>query len=243
MKKSLALVVLLSVLTLSACVNQKGNTSSSSSSSSSSGGKSSSSSHGGSSSSSGQTKITVKAHSLSDSNLTPPVDINSAGQEVDEDTWNTYKYGASSVFNYLYNFTYTAYSGGFYQVQRFTKNGYSIESTTGNLYYERKSGNTFYKYSSTSEGYLRQETTFDLQAKYTDVLRQEVYAHMYNYSDYDFTSGQFIYYDSVSYSFSYGATFQGGYLTQMNASVSGNFWTISNSFETTISIPASYYYK
>ena len=41
-----------------------------------------------------QTKITVNAHTLSDSN--PPIDVDGVSDRVDEDQWNSFRYGGAS---------------------------------------------------------------------------------------------------------------------------------------------------
>ena len=185
---------------------------------------------------SGPTKHTVDAHTLSDSN--PPINVNSKGQQVSEDTWNSFRYGGTSKYSGHYNYTYVSNSG----TEKFTKNGYYVESVSGKLYYERKSGSTFYIYMSTSEGWLREETTLDLQSKYTYRINQEVYVHMFDYSDYTFNSSDGKYRYSSS-AFSSIIMFQGGYLTYLYYSVSGYTFEIKLSFQTTISIPKSYYYE
>ena len=185
-------------------------------------------------------KITVKAHTLKDSN--PPIDITAKGDVVSESTWESFRNAPSSKFNGNYNYTYQAYSGGVETIEAFTKNGYYIKSSSGRLYYERKSGNTFYNYISTKEGYLRQETTLNLQDKYTYRIQQEIYVHMFDFSNYEYDDfdGSYIYRTT-----SFGATvmFQGGYLTYLWYSVGSAFFKIEATFETTIDIPESYYYE
>ena len=201
----------------------------------------SSSSSSSSSSSTGPTKITVPAHTLSDSN--PPINPDSNGQQVTKATWDSFRNGGTSVFNGNYNYTYRAWSlSGESLREQYTKNGYYMKSTSGKLYYERKNGNTFYQYIERSDGYLRQETTLDLQSKYTDRWRQEVYVHMYDFEDYEYIEEAGYYYYPGN-GFCYTATFQGGYLTGLYAYISGYYFEINASFETTIDIPKSYYYE
>ena len=193
-----------------------------------------------SSSQSGPQKVAVAAHKLADTDS--PIDPESMGQVVTESTWNSFRNASSSKFNGNYNYTYTAYSGGSYTVEKFTKNGYYMMSSSGRLYYERKSGNTFYNYISVSDGYLRQETTLNIQEKYTYRIQHEISIHMfdfenYEYNDYDGT------YSYLTTGFGANVKFQGGYLTHLSYTVGMNTFRIDASFETTIDIPASYYYK
>ena len=89
-------------------------------------------------------KVIVPAHTLKDTN--PPINVNSLGQRVTESVWNSYKYGGESAFNKNYNYTYRAWSlSGESTREQFTKNGYYMKSSAGALYYERKSGSTFYQ--------------------------------------------------------------------------------------------------
>ena len=212
--------------------------------SSSSNGSSNSSSSGSpassSSSSSGQQKVTVDAHTLSDTN--PPINVDAKGQVVTESTWNSFRSAPDSFFNNNYNYTYTAYSGGSYTIENFTKNGYYVQSSAGRLYYERKSGSTFYQYISTSSGYLREETTLDLPSKYTYRIAHEIYVHMHDFSNYEYDdySGLYQYLGS---GFGYNVKFIGGYLVYLYTSIDGNLFIIDSTFETTIDIPQSYYYK
>ena len=189
--------------------------------------------------SSGPTKVTVPAHTLSDTN--PPIDVDSDGQEVSASTWNSFRNGSQSKFNGNYNYTYRAYSGGNLTVEKYTKNGYYASSTSGTLRYERKSGTTFYQYISVSDGYLRQETTLDLQTKYTYRIWHEISVHMFDMVEYEY------YIDGTYVSNKYGYTsqvkFQGGYLTLLRYILDGNVFEIYVSFETTIDIPQSYYYQ
>lgn len=206
----------------------------------------SSSTSGGSTSGGGEStpikpkKITVAAHTLKDSN--PPINVNALGQKVNETTWESFRNASSSKFNGNYNYTYNAYAGGFQTIEAFTKNGYYMQSIGGKLYYERKNGSTFYAYSSTNEGYLRSETTLDIQSKYTYRIQQEIYVHMFDFSNYEYDSfdGCYRYY---AQGFTAAAKFQGGYLTYLYYIMGMNFFEIKASFETTIDIPASYYYE
>ena len=192
------------------------------------------------------TKVTVAAHTLSDSN--PPVTDDDDGEEVSETTWNSFLYGSNSAFVNNYNYTYTAYYGGDYQMEFFTRNGYCIKSylngTYSSIYYERKSGSTFYVYTSTKEGYLRSETTLDLQSKYTGRFISEINSnHMFAYSNYTFNG---YYYQYITSAFAANVEFKKGYLTYMYYLLSGSprySFEISHMFETTIEIPKSYYYK
>ena len=189
---------------------------------------------------SGPTKVAVAAHTLRDTN--PPININLKGEIVSEDTWNSFRYAPESKFNGNYNYTYRAYSGGVETIEAFTKNGYYTRSSAGELYHERKSGNTFYQYISTKEGYLRQETTLDLQSKYTYRIKQEIYTHMFDFKDYEYYEDEGTYYYRT-FDFGCSARFQGGYLTYLQYAIGMNFFEIKATFETTIDIPASYYYK
>ena len=190
------------------------------------------------------TKVTVNAHTLRDSN--PPININSIGQQVNEDTWNSFKYASDSKFYNNYNYTYKAWTtaGVINTLEEFTKDGYHVGSTYGgDLYYERKSGNTFYAYTKTTSGeWLRSETTLDLRAKYVYRIQQEIYTHMFEYTDYEYDSDDGAYYYR-DYTFGYAIKFQQGYLTYLFGYVSGFYFEISLSFETTIDIPKSYYMK
>ena len=187
---------------------------------------------------SGPTKITVNAHTLSDSN--PPINVNSKGQTVDKDTWEGFRYGGQNKFDGNYNYTYTANSSS--MTEKFTKNGYYVSSITGELYYERKSGNTFYFYSSTKDGWERKETTLDLWDKYTYRIKQEIYVHMFEFEEYTYNNsdGSYRYSNSAMSSF---VKFQGGYLTWLKYTLSAYVFEIKLSFQTTIDIPKSFYYQ
>ena len=210
---------------------------------------SSSSSHSSSSSTSQSTKVTVAAHTLKDTN--PPVDIYEAeGQQVSESTWNSFLNGAKSKFNGHYNYTYTAYySASNYQQRFFTKNGYAIESMTGStyssMYYERKgsSGNTFYQYISVSDGYLRQETSFNLTDTFTSLFVEHINDnHMFAQSNYTWNESNECYIYQIGSTASSMVKFQGGYLTNLTYRVDGMMFSIDTMFDTTIDIPKSYYY-
>ena len=193
-----------------------------------------------SSTSQGPTKVTVPAHTLSDSN--PPINPSAKGERVSETTWNSFKNASASKFNGNYNLTYKAYSGGVLQMQYFTKNGYYMQSSSGRLYYERKSGSTFYQYIDVSDGWRRTETTLNIQSKYTSIFTEEIYVHMFEFSkyDYDEDEGEYMY---IDYGFGSTVKFQGGYLTHLYYGNGSSVFEIYASFETTINIPQSYYYS
>ena len=213
----------------------------SSSSGSSSKSSSSSNSSSNTSSSSGPQKVTVAAHTLKDNN--PPINVNKKGEVVDKDTWNSFRYAADSKYYGNYNYTYHSYSGGYETLECFTKNGYFARTLAGKIYYERKSGSTFYTYIDVSDGWLREETTFDLQSKYVDRIQNEIYVHMFDFENYEYYEEDDGTYRYIDYGFGAGARFQGGYLTYLYFSNGMNFFEISLSFETTIDIPKSYYYQ
>ena len=187
-------------------------------------------------------KVKVAAHTIKDSN--PPININSQGQVVTKDVWNSFKNGNYSFFNGHYNYTYRSYAGGYETIEAFTKNGYYMRSNAGKLYYERKSGDTFYQYIEQKDGWLRDETTLDIQSKYTYRLVNEIYVHMFDFDDYEYDSdvydGSYIYRTTA-----FGSTikFQGGYLTYLYYGLGMSFFEIKLAFETEIEIPESYYYK
>ena len=193
------------------------------------------------SSTSQSNKVTVPAHTLSDSN--PPIDVSAKGQQVNETTWNSFRNASDSKFVGNYNYTYSAWSGGNHTLEEFTKNGYHMKSNAGELYYERKSGSTFYTYIKQSNyTYLREEATLDIQSKYTSRITSEIYVHMFDYSNYEYDSDEGSYYYRTT---SFGCTvkFQGGYLTYLQYALGTNIFEIKATFETTINIPESYYYK
>ena len=189
----------------------------------------------------GPKKVTVAAHTLSDTN--PPINIDSPGQQVSESTWNSFKNGSASKYSNNYNFTYSAYSGGNQTLEKYTKNGYFMRSVGGTLYFERKSGSTFYQYIDVSDGWLRQETTLDIQQKYTSRILDEINVHMFDFSNYEFGTlwdGGYVYNTD---GFTSVVMFQNGYLTYLNYTLGTNVFEIKLSFETTIDIPKSYYYE
>lgn len=186
-------------------------------------------------------KVTVNAHTLKDSN--PPINVNSKGEKVSESVWESFRTGDSSIFNNNYNYTYTATTLGSRTIEKFTKNGYYMESSSGKLYYEKISSNNFYQYISTNEGWLRQKTSLDLKSKYTSRLVNEVYTHMFDQENYEYDfldDGAYWY---LSTAFGASVKFQNGYLTELHYSVGTATFEINASFETTIEIPKSYYYK
>ena len=202
---------------------------------------SSSSSSKSSKATSTASKVTIAAHTLKDNN--PPIVIDGDGEQVDEDTWNAFKYGASSKFNNHYNYTYTSYSGGNQTIEAFTKNGYFTQSMFIKTYYERKSGNSFYVYKDAKEGYLRSETTLDLQSKYTYRLEHEIYVHMFDYSNYEYYDIDGTYRYFIADGCSSAVKFQNGYLTYLFYIVGLNMFQIDLAFDTKINIPESYYYQ
>ena len=242
MKQKTILLILTSLLLVGGCSsNQSKNNNGGSSGGSGGGGGG-----GGSNPPSGPTKVTVAAHTLRDSN--PPVTDDDDGEEVSESTWNSFLNGSNSAFINNYNYTYTAYYGGDYQMEFFTRNGYCIKSylngTYSSIYYERKSGSTFYVYTSVSDGYLRSETTLDLQSKYTGRFISEINSnHMFAYSNYTFNG---YYYQYITSAFAANVEFKKGYLTYMYYLLAGSprySFEINYMFETTIDIPKSYYYE
>ena len=192
------------------------------------------------------TKHKVAKHTLKDTSV--PYDyIDDPGQQVSQTTWNSFKNGSASKFSNHYNFTYTAfYSASNYTQQFFTKDGYAIKSLMNgvysSIYYERKSGNTFYQYSSVKDGWLREEVTLDLTAKFTKVYTDEVYVHMSNYSDYTYNEYSEAYHFDNSGASSSTIQFKKGYYAYSLYSISGYNFTINNSFCTEITIPESYYF-
>lgn len=185
-------------------------------------------------------KVIVPKHTLSDSN--PPIDVNSKGEEVSETVWNSFRSASNSKFNGNYNYTYYAYSGGNQTLEAFTKNGYYMQSSAGKLYYERKSGNTFYQYIAQGYNWLRQETTLDIQQKYTQRIVDEIYVHMFDFENYYFDDEEGTY-EYRTTTFGTHVKFQGGYLTNLFYALGANIFEIRLSFQTTIEIPESYYYK
>lgn len=218
------------------------NTSSNTSSNSGSGSVISTGASSIASSSSGETKIKVAAHTLSDSN--PPINVNSKGQTVSESTFESFRNASNSKFYGNYNYTYSYNSGGNPTTIKFTKNGYYMENLYGKEIYERKSESTFYTYLKDDDGYLREETTFDIQSEYVYWIQHEIYTHVFSYGNYAYntTSGIYVYdYEN----FVSKVKFQGGYLTYIYYQLKTYGWTfeINASFQTTINIPESYYYQ
>ena len=214
-------------------------------SSSSGGGGGGGSGGGGGGTPSGETKVTVAAHTLSDSN--PPVNMSVLGNTVTQTVWNKYQNRLASAFDNNYNYTYRTWStasGQETEREQFTKNGYYLKSAGGQLYYERKSGNTFYQYIQKSDGYQRIETTLDLKSKYTYRWEHECYVHMFDKSEYEFDSdlGMYMHVDFET-GLMYQVEFHGEYITRLYWSFSGVSFEIAASFSTTINIPKSYYYK
>lgn len=242
MKSKNIFLVLIAMLLVGGCASAQtlSNETSVSSEETSENSSSSETNSSSTSSSSGPTKVVVKAHTLKDNN--PPIDVSAKGQTVSEETWESFRNAPDSKFNGNYNYTYQSYSGGVETIEAFTKNGYYIKSSAGKLYYERKSGSTFYNYISTKEGYLRQETTLDLPSKYIYRIQQEIYVHMFDFSNYEYDDydGSYAY---ITTGFGSTVMFQGGYLTYLYYSVGMSFFKIEATFETTIDIPESYYYK
>ena len=193
------------------------------------------------SSSNGPTKVTVPAHTLSDSN--PPITIDGVGERVSKTTWESFRNAPNSKFNGNYNYTYSAYSGGVQTYEAFTKNGCYARSSSGKIYYERKSGNTFYSYIDVSDGWLREEITLDLQSKYTSRIVEEIYVHMFDYENYEYNEDDDGTYRYITTGFGCGVRFQNGYLTYLFYAVGSNIFQITASFDTTIDIPKSYYYQ
>ncbi len=191
-------------------------------------------------------KVTVPAHTLKDTN--PPFDSDDYGERVDETTWNAFRYASQSKFKKNYNYTYETNSGGTQTIEEFTKNGYHVETSAGTLYYERKNstGNTFYEYIYSKGEYLRQETSLDLEDKYTYRIQHEIYVHMFDFKEYEYNAdlgGYYLY--NVSGVFSSQIKFQNGYLSSLTYILYSTMskFEIKLSFKTEISIPKSYYYK
>ncbi len=191
-------------------------------------------------------KVTVPAHTLKDSN--PPFDSDGDGEMVTESTWNAFRSASLSEFRKNYNYTYEAYSGGTYTLEEFTKNGYHVETSAGTLYYERKNstGNTFYEYIYSKGEYSRQETSLDLENKYTYRIQHEIYVHMFDFKEYEFNAelgGYYLYNESGV--FSSQIKFQKGYLSSLTYILYSTMskFEIKLSFKTEIDIPKSYYYK
>jgi len=191
-------------------------------------------------------KVIVAKHTLKDTN--PPFDSDNDGERVSESTWNAFRSASQSEFKKNYNYTYEAYSGGTYTLEYFTKNGYYVSTSAGTLYYERKNstGNTFYEYISTKDGYLRQETSLDLESKYTYRIHHEIYVHMFDYNEYEYMDGLGgVYTYNESGVFSSQIKFQNGYLSSLTYILYSTMskFEIKLAFKTEIEIPKSYYYK
>ena len=191
-------------------------------------------------------KVIVAKHTLKDTN--PPFDSDDDGERVSESTWNAFRSASQSEFKKNYNYTYEAYSGGTYTLEYFTKNGYYASTSAGTLYYERKNstGNTFYEYISTNDGYLRQETSLDLESKYTYRIQHEIYVHMFDYNEYEYMEGLGgVYTYNESGVFSSQIKFQNGYLSSLTYLLYSTMskFEIKLAFKTEIEIPKSYYYK
>ena len=117
-----------------------------------------------------------------------------------------------------------------------------MSSNAGTLRYERKSESTFYQYVSVSDDYLRKETTLDIQDKYTYRIWHEISVHMFDMSEYKFFIDNT--YVSNEHGYTSQVKFQDGYLTLLRYTLdANNMFEIYSSFETTIDIPASYYYS
>lgn len=190
-------------------------------------------------------KVKVAKHTLKDTN--PPLDSDDDGEMVTESTWNAFKAASQSEFKKNYNYTYEAFSGGTYTLEYFTKNGYYVSTSAGTLYYERKNstGNTFYEYISTKDGYLRQETGLDLESKYTYRIQHEIYVHMFEYKEYEYLADLGGCYRYSTSAFSTYLKFQKGYLTSLTYILNSPMskFEIRLAFKTEIEIPESYYYK
>lgn len=183
-------------------------------------------------------KVIVPAHQLKDNN--PPINVNAKGEQVSEITWNSFKNGTKSKFNNHYNLTYTSYSGGVTQREEFTKNGYHINTSGGELYYE-KSGSTTYCYIRQSNySYLRTEQYKDFTDRYTEIFTHEISIHMFSFSNYEYDSesGRYYYY---AQNFGSVVEFKSGYLTHLEYGMAGASFSVDAVFQTVIDIPESYY--
>lgn len=237
MKNKSALILLISICLLTGCTSNQPKDSGGS-------GTSSSGSQEG-----GQTggnndpvKTEVKAHTLSDSKPSG-LNLSSLGEKVSEETWNSFKYHNENKYSGYYNYTYTATVNYTRTIEKFTKNGYYAETYYGKTYYERISGNKCYSYAAVNDGLLRSETSFDITSRCKSTFENEIYLHMFDYEEYEYDE-----YDGCYWSFntSYAAAvkFQNGYLTYLHYSLSGTAtYDIEAVFDTSISIPKSYYYK
>ena len=248
MKLRNALLILTSAAFVCGCTpNQSSSSNSSNTSNTSSGASGTSQTDTGSSgTTSGSTKVTVAAHTLTDSN--PPIDSFTPGQHVSESTWNSFKNGSASKFSNHYNYTYTVfYSASNYQMKFFTKDGYALKTLTNgsyhSQYYERKSGNAFYQYLDVSDGWQRVDATgFNHTTELTNVYLHEMYVHVFEYENYHYNEeGEYFIYDGGT--FTSTVQFQGGYLSYLFYQTGGVSYTLSSAFATEINIPKSYYYQ
>lgn len=186
-------------------------------------------------------KVTVAAHTLKDTN--PPVDPYADGEEITEAEWNAFKSAPQSSFSNHFNYTYRAYSGGTLTYEYFTKNGYEISTNYGHLYYE-KNGTKRYQYVSVSDGWLRENSSYDFESQRSYRIWHEIYVHMGDYSDYFYDSNDGYYKLKTASTYTCSLCFKDGYLLYLfySLGVSNNF-LVSSSFNTEINIPKSYYYK
>ena len=220
----------------------------SSSQSNSSSNPSSDSSSSSSSSEEESNSVPVAPHTLSDSN--PPV-VAGPGQEISSSKWESFMNASQSAFASHYNYTYTyRYSNAptSIYVQKFTQNGYMIQNPNQNpIYYENAKG-FCYSYINLGSGYVRSQSSEDIQSRRTYALHHEVQIHMKDMSNYDFIEDDdpndefhYGYYNYVGVGFGYQIKFQGNYITWMHAYIDGNDFEISAVFETIINIPASHF--
>lgn len=187
-------------------------------------------------------KTTVSAHTLSDSKPSG-LNLNSKGEKVSEDKWNSFKYFSTSKYSGYYNYTYTSITGYTNRtIEKFTKNGYYAETNYGKIYYE-KSNSKCYSYANVSDGLQRMEQYFDIAGKCKTTLEQEIYVHMFDFENYEYDDYDGCYWYRTT-SFGAAVKFQNGYLTYLHYSqgAAGTF-DIEAVFDTTINIPESYYLK
>ena len=187
-------------------------------------------------------KVTIPEHTLTDDDEAP-ITVGGDGEVVSKETWDSFRSASTSFFNGYYNYTYTAYSGGVYTQEYFTQNGYCTKSAGTTMIYERKSGNTFYTYFS-ANNYQRGQTTLDLQSKYTYRIQHEIYVHMFDYENYEFNSYDGTY-NYISSNFNTTVKFQDGYLTYLYYFLHSPMtrFEIKEAFNTSISVPESFYYE
>lgn len=237
MKKSIIAFILLASISLMGCTSNK-NTSDQNQQ----GGGSTGGNGGQTPGPSDPVKANVDKHTLSDTN--PPIDINSEGQNVTKAVWDSFKGASASKFVNHYNYTYRYYVSGNTTYESFTKDGYELSNNTGVYYYERINGKQ-YTYSYNDGGYQRITSSYDFISHRSEVLAHEVFVHMFDYELYEYSAdlGGFFLYNTSA--FSTMVKFQGGYLTYLRYTLNSPMATyeIYNSFETTIEIPKSYYYK